>query len=299
MQDDYLLCGRDFKRALTNAQSIFSAEDCKKYKDSSEYGSYIGFGTLRFGKNSFIIFMMKFDINDLKISENGVRGKFTHTISKIELDENDAKHIVHSNYAKKNKKNINVTYEEYFEGFWFPKENRLMIYGTELNFFEKDLDFSKEFYNIYLHEKYMIGKWAYKKNNNCSISDSAAMLRDSDAFTENIYLFNVGASTLCFPLHIYNNNILKYIDILKNNNHSYSICPRQWTYADVSYLLNNYKDISKNYENLVNYMTELYFDNDKADVINLCTEDLINYDIENKINKNDVIYIENGRLLII
>ena len=46
-------------------------------------------------------------------------------------------------------------------------------------------------------------------------------------------------------------------------------------------------------------MTELYFDNDKADVINLCTEDLINYDIENKINKNDVIYIENGRLLII
>lgn len=294
MLEEYVLCGKDFKKALSKAQSIFSAEDCKKYKESPEYGSYIGFGTLRFGKNSFIIFMMKFDINDLKISENGVCGKFSHTISKIELDINDAKNIEHSNYAKKNKKNINITYEEYFEGFWFPKENRLMIYGTELNFFGKELDFSKEFYNIYLYEKYMIGKWAYKKNNNYSNSDSAAMLRDSDAFTENIYLFNVGASTLCFPLHIYNNNILKYIDILKNNNHSCSICPRQWTYADVSYLLNNYRDISKNYENLVNYMTELYFYNDKSDIINLRTEDLINYDIEDKIKKNDLIYIDNS-----
>ena len=295
MLEDYLLCGKDFKKALSNARSIFSEKDCNKYKEISEYGSYIGFGTLRFGKNSFIIFIMKFNINDLKISENGISGNFSHTISKVELDENDANNIEQSNYAKKNKKNINKTYEEHFEGFWFPKENRLMIYGTELKFFGEDLDFSKEFYNIFIYEKYIIGKRAYKKyNNNHSNPDTASILRDSDAFTENIYLFNIGASTLCFPLHIYNNNILKYINILKNNNHSYSICPREWTYADISYLLNNYKDISNRYEKLAKYMTELYFDNDKTSIINLRTEDLINFDIEEKINKNDIIYIDNS-----
>ena len=86
MLEDYLLCGKDFKKALSNARSIFSEKDCNKYKELSEYGSYIGFGTLRFGKNSFIIFIMKFDINDLKISENGISGIFSHTISKVELD---------------------------------------------------------------------------------------------------------------------------------------------------------------------------------------------------------------------
>ena len=81
---------------------------------------------------------------------------------------------------KKIKKSINKTYEEHFEGFWFPKENRLMIYGTELKFFGEDLDFSKEFYNIFIYEKYIIGKRAYKKyNNNHSNPDTASILRDS------------------------------------------------------------------------------------------------------------------------
>ena len=141
MSDEYIICGKDYKQALKKAEEMYSSEECLKYKNKYNFGTYIGFSTLKFGKNSFIIYSMKFVFNSLNIQNNKISGKFIHTISDVILDISDSGKLEYINYADNNIANINKICEEYFEGYWFPKENRLLIYGIELKFPNGEMGF--------------------------------------------------------------------------------------------------------------------------------------------------------------
>ena len=89
MSDEYIICGKDFKQALKKAEKMYCSEECLKFKNKYNFGTYIGFSTLKFGKNSFIIYSMKFVFNNLNIQNNKIFGNFIHTISDVILDISD------------------------------------------------------------------------------------------------------------------------------------------------------------------------------------------------------------------
>ena len=293
MSDEYIICGKDFKQALKKAEKMYCSEECLKFKNKYNFGTYIGFSTLKFGKNSFIIYSMKFVFNNLNIQNNKIFGNFIHTISDVILDISDSEKLEYINYADNNIANINKICEEYFEGYWFPKENRLLIYGIELKFPDGEIAIGKENYDLYLNEKYIIGKWAFRKAQRNGITTPNICLDDSDVFTEHIYMFSIDESILCFPLHILKKNIFKYISILKNNNHSKSIKGNEWTHADISLLLNNYNNINNKFSDLKNYLQDKYCV-DNNNIININHSDIDNLNIKYKINLNDLIYFNNN-----
>jgi len=293
MSDEYIINGKDFKQALKKAKEMYSSDECLKLKNEYNYGTYIGFSTLKFGKNSFIIYSMKFVFNNLNIHNDKISGKFIHTISDVILDISDSGKQEYINYADNNIANINKICEEYFEGYWFPKENRILIYGTELKFPDGEIAIGKENYDIYINERYIIGKWAFRKAPRNGKTTPDMCLGDTDVFTEYIYMFNIEESLLCFPLHVFKKNIFKYISILKNNNHSKSIKGNEWTQSDITSLLNNYNDINNKFSLLKDYLQDKYCINNN-DIINIPYDDFNKLNIKNKISINDLIYFNNN-----
>ena len=288
MKNTDILCGNDFKKAIKYGKEFHSMEECyvkKKYLNSS---TYIGFSTLKFGHNSFIIYSMKFNSNDLIINSDNVSGFFTHSINDVILDDDDKKDKDLNKYANNNKSKINKICKEYFEGLWFTKENRLLVHGIKLEFFEENIPIGKEYYDIYINDNHIVGKWAFRKNtiDRDGITVPDIPLNDFDVFTEHIYMFKIDDSALCFSHHILRNNILEYISILKNNNHSYSVNEKVWIQTDISHLLNNYTDIS-NINDKMKKLIKNEYELSNRDIIKFNNED-----IDFIINANDIIHFD-------
>ena len=290
MKNTDILCGKDFKQAIKCGKKLHSIEECRIKQKELKNSTYIGFSTLKFGYNSFIIYSMKFNSNDITINDNNITGFFIHSIYDVIIDDVDKKNEKSIEYANNNKSKINKICKEHFEGSWFAKENRMLIYGTNLEFFAENIPIGKENYDIYINDNHIIGKWAFRKDssNRDGITVPDILLGDSDVFTEHIYMFKINDSALCFSPHILRNNILEYICILKNNNHSYSINDKVWIQTDISHLLNNYTDIS-NTNDKMKQLIKYKYDTTNCDIITFNIEA-----IDDIINLNDLIHFDNN-----
>ena len=290
MKNTDILCGKDFKQAIKCGKKLHSIEECRIKQKELKSSTYIGFSTLKFGYNSFIIYSMKFNSNDITINDDNITGFFIHSIYDVIIDDVDKKNEKSIEYANNNKSKINKICKEHFEGSWFAKENRMLIYGTNLEFFAENIPIGKENYDIYINDNHIIGKWAFRKDssNRDGITVPDILLGDSDVFTEHIYMFKINDSALCFSPHIIRNNILEYICILKNNNHSYSINDKVWIQTDISHLLNNYTDIS-NTNDKMKQLIKYKYDTTNCDIITFNIEA-----IDDIINVNDLIHFDNN-----
>ena len=290
MKNTDILCGKDFKQAIKCGKKLHSIEECRIKQKELKNSTYIGFSTLKFGYNSFIIYSMKFNSNDIIINDDNISGFFIHSIYDVIIDDVDKKNEKSIEYANNNKSKINKICNEHFEGSWFAKENRMLIYGVKLDFFEENIPIGKENYDIYINDNHIIGKWAFRKDssNRDGITVPDILLGDSDVFTEHIYMFKINDSALCFSPHILRNNILEYICILKNNNHSYSINEKVWIQTDISHLLNNYTDIS-NTNDKMKQLIKYKYDTTNCDIITFNIEA-----IDDIINVNDLIHFDNN-----
>ena len=163
MNNTNIISGKEFKEAIKVGDKFHSIEYCLDKKKQLNAANYIGFSTLKFGKNSFIVYTMKLNINDIIINENNISGFFIHSIYDVILDECDKYNKEYLSYGNKNKNKINIICKEYFEGIWFAKENRMLIYGTLLECADKEVPIGKENYDIYITDNYIIGKWAFRK----------------------------------------------------------------------------------------------------------------------------------------
>jgi hypothetical protein len=289
MNNTNIISGKEFKEAIKVGNKFHSIEYCLDKKKELNAANYIGFSTLKFGKNSFIVYTMKLNINDIIINENNISGFFIHSIYDVILDECDKHNKEYLSYGNKNKNKINIICKEYFEGIWFAKENRMLIYGTLLECVDKEVPIGKENYDIYITDNYIIGKWAFRKatKERDGIIVPDIILGDNDVFTEHIYMFKVNESTLCFSPNILRNNIIDYLNILKNTNHSYSINDKLWVQTDISHLLNNYNDISIIHEDIKNKIKNIYYETFSDKII----LDIAN--INDLIDHNDIIYFDN------
>lgn len=284
MNNTNIISGKEFKNALVIGKKYHSNNDINEFKKLLNGNNYIGFTKFKFGKNSFVVYTMKLNIDDITINGSNIKGFFIHSIYDVILDEHDSKDIKLVLHSNRNKNKINKICKEYFEGIWFTKENRMLIYGTSIDTFNEDIPICRENYDIYINNNYIIGKRAFKKGIISCNDTNVPLLSDNDVFTEYIYMFKINESALCFSSNILRNNIIDYLSILKNDNHSYSINSKIWIQTDISCLLNNYNDITYTHDEIKEKVKEKYYCQKIEDKVIIDTSN-INYSI----NKNDII----------
>lgn len=291
-----LLTGKIFLEGFNNSKITYSKEKCIKYKYKLN-GIYFGFSTLKFGKSSFIIYSMKFDTNSLIFKDTNIIGKFTHSIYNVILNKNDEHDADLVKYAYENSININKECIETFEAIWFPIENRLFAKGIELTFKNGKIAIGKENYNLYITEKYIIGKWAFRYGKRTGITTPDIILSDTDVFTEHIHLNLIDDSELALSQYTFKKN-LEYISILDDNNHSKCINGTIWKRINISDFINNYSpynNISNYFPNIIDAIKIKYYDNGN-DIIEFTENEfkIIIYKEKKKvINLNDLIHFDN------